>query len=561
MRGSVRTRLFPVGALLLALGSCRGSPDPDAAAATIAASDLARLTRTLSADQFDGRGPDSPGETATLRFLQAELARVGAQPMGDRLDGGARGWLQRVPVARITVDPGSAALRVPRTAGEAGARRGHDLRYGDDFVIWTRHEEPTIDIAAPLVFVGYGVVAPEESWNDYSRSVRGAIVIALINDPPGAERFGGPAMTYYGRWTYKFEEAARQGAAGVLLIHQTAAAGYGWEVVRSSWSGPQFSLPTADGEAQPARLEGWISQATADTLLAAVGLDSAAAMAAAAEPGFQPIGLGITAQVHLDNELARIGSHNLIAGVPGRSAEAADETVLWTAHWDHLGHDPALPGDGIYNGALDNATGLAALLEIAEAFASLGRPTRRSHLFVATTLEEKGLLGAAYYAANPMVPPGQTVAAINIDGLNVWGPTEDLTVIGLGSSELDAYLARALAPSGRTLTADPEPEKGFYYRSDHFPLAKAGIPALYVDAGVRFIGRPDGYGHQVRERYTTLRYHRPGDEFDPSWDFSGAEQDTRALFRVGFDLAEGRDWPSWTADSEFRAARAASRPR
>ena len=407
------------------------------------------------------------------------------------------------------------------------------------------------------MFVGYGVVAPEEEWNDYKVDVAGKIVVMLVNDPPLEGKFGDEAMTYYGRWTYKFEEAARQGAAGALLVHDTDAAGYGWEVVRSSWTGPQFSLPVAPDRPAPAAFEGWLSQRAAATLFTAAGLNLAELTAAAADPAFRPVELGFAATLHLDNTFQTVSSHNVVAGLPGR--DATDEWILWTAHWDHFGEDPSLDGDGIYNGALDNATGVAALLELAEAFASLDPPTRRSHLFVATTLEEQGLLGSAYYAAHPVVPPAQTVAAFNIDGLNVWGPTEDVTVVGLGNSELEELLADVLAQQQRTITPDPEPEKGFYYRSDHFPLAKIGIPALYLDAGVRFVGRPDSFAKEVRDQYTQLNYHRPSDEFDPSWDFSGAELDVRTLFRLAFRLAESNTWPHWYEGSEFRAVREASR--
>jgi len=539
--------------------ACSGAPDAAAGSATITAADLARLTRTLSSDEFDGRGPASRGETVTLDFLQGEFERIGLEPMGDEQPDGSRAWLQKVPVAEITVDPATAQLGAPRSP--AAARRGRldEYAYGEDFVAWTLHQEPQVDVTAPLVFVGYGVVAPEEQWNDYKTDVQGAIVVVLVNDPPVAGKFGDEAMTYYGRWTYKFEEAARQGAAGVLLVHETEPAGYGWQVVRSSWTGPQFSLPTAPDQPQPARFEGWISQRAADDLFSAANLNLAELTAAASSPNFEPVGLGFAARVHLDNDLRTISSHNVIGSLPGRGERAAQEYMLWTAHWDHFGEDPSVQGDGIYNGALDNATGVAALLEVAEAFASLDPAPRRSNLFVATTLEEQGLLGSAYYAAHPVIPPSQTVAAINIDGLNVFGPTEDMTVVGYGNSTLDDLLAKVLEEQGRTISPDPEPEKGFFYRSDHFPLAKIGIPALYTDAGTHYIGKPEDYGQMVRDQYTQLHYHQPSDEFDPTWDFSGAEADVRALFRVGFELSESKDWPEWSDGSEFKAIRSASR--
>lgn len=548
--------LLPLLAITIPLAGCGGGPDPAALAATITADDLARITRTVSADEFGGRGPDSEGERVTLDYLTGEFERIGLEPMGDG-DGESRSYLQRVPVARITADPESASLRVP--TNRAAARRGElaALRYGDDFVAWTRHEEPTIDVTAPLVFVGYGVVAPEEDWNDFPTDLAGSILVMLVNDPPVPGKFGDAAMTYYGRWTYKFEEAARQGAVGALIIHDTEAAGYGWSVVRSSWSGAQFHLPVPSDQPAPALFEGWISQRAAAEIFAASGRNLAEAVAAAAAPGFAPIELGLAGSVHLDNELGQIVSHNVIGGLAGR--DAPEETVAWTAHWDHLGEDPSLDGDTIYNGALDNATGVAALLEIAEAFAGAPERTRRSQLFVATALEEKGLLGSTYYASHPVVSPAHTVGAINIDGLNVWGPTSDVTVIGQGNSELDEILATVLEEQGRTITPDPEPEKGFFYRSDHFPLAKVGIPSLYIDAGVSYRERPSDYGSLVRDQYTQLHYHQPSDEFDPAWNWEGAELDVRTLFRVGFLLGEGDEWPEWSENSEFRAAREASR--
>ncbi len=558
---SARRRLAAATMVVAMLAAGCSGPDIDSGAATISAADIARLTRTLASDDFAGRGPAGRGEPITLNFLQGELERIGVEPFGDANEDGTRTWLQRVPVAEITVDATTAVLRAPRS--RAAARRGQldDLAYGDDFVAWTRHEEPALDVTAPLIFAGYGVVAPEEEWNDYKRDLRGAILLVLVNDPPVLGKFGDDAMTYYGRWTYKYEEAARQGAAGVLIVHETDAAGYGWDVVRSSWTGPQFSLPAPTAQPAPVRFEGWVSQRTADELFTAAGLNLADSIAAAASPDFEPVDLGAAMTVHIDNNLRRIASYNVVGRLRGRDEEAASEYVLWTAHWDHLGEDPGIEGDGIYNGALDNATGVAGLLEIAEANASLGQRTRRSHLFLATTLEEKGLLGSAYYAANPLVAPGDMVAAINLDGLNIWGPTEDITVVGLGNSELDDVLLRAIEPEGRTLSPDPEPDKGFYYRSDHFPLAKIGIPALYTDAGVRFIGRPDGYSDLVRRQYNVLHYHRPSDEFDATWNLDGAEADLRALFAAGFELSEGSAWPEWSEGSEFAAARAASRQR
>ena len=546
-----------VAAMCLLVAAC-GGLNSDSATATITATDVARLTRTLASDDFAGRGPAMRGEAITLNFLRRELERIGVEPFGDLGAAGDRTWLQRVPAAEITVDSTTAKLLLSRSYSASQRGQLDELSYGNDFIAWTSHEAPSIDVTAPLVFAGYGIVAPTEDWNDYKRDLRGTVVVVLVNDPPVPGKFGDDAMTYYGRWTYKYEEAARQGAAGMLIIHDTEPAGYDWDVVRNSWAGAQFSLPVPTDQPAPPRFEGWVSQRAAAELFSAAGLSLTESIEAAASPDFEPVDLHTTATIHLDTSLRRIVSHNVVGRLRGSHATAANEYILWTAHWDHLGEDPRIEGDGIYNGALDNATGVAGLLEIAEAYASLEQPTRRSHLFMATTLEEKGLLGSAYYAANPIVPPRNTVAAINIDGLNIWGATKDITVIGLGNSQLDDILRRALEPSARSLSPDPEPTKGFYYRSDHFPIAKIGIPALYTDAGVRFLDQPEGYSGLVRRQYTTLHYHRPSDEFDPTWNLAGAEADLRALFAVGFELSEGTDWPTWSAGSEFSAVRAAS---
>ena len=551
---------FAVATVIAGLSTtaCGSIADPAAGAATILAEEIATHTRELSDDRFEGRGPASRGEEAALEYLQGAYTSYGLLPMGDVDDDGTRGFLQRVPAMGITASPQTASMLVP--ASPAAARRGElqPLSYGEDFVTWTRHEEPTTDVTAPLVFVGYGVVAPEEEWDDFKgRDLSGSILVMLVNDPPVDGKFGDRAMTYYGRWTYKLEEAARRGAAGALLVHTTESAGYGWNVVVSSWSGEQFNLPPAPDQAAPVLVEGWISQRAAAAIFTSAGHSLPELVAAAATPEFEPVDLQVAASLHLDNDLRRISSHNVIGAVAGSDDGVADEYVIFTAHWDHLGYDPSIDGDGIFNGALDNASGTASMLEIAQAYASLEPATRRSVMFIATTLEEQGLLGSQYYTTHPVVPLDKTLAVINIDGNNLWGPTEDITVIGLGNSTLDEILLGLLEADGRSLTPDAEPEKGFFYRSDHFPFAKVGVPALYVDTGVRFIDRPPDFARLVRDQYTRLNYHQPSDEFDEAWDFSGAETDTRALFRVGFEVAQGETWPSWNDGTEFKAVREA----
>jgi len=558
-------RLLPVLLLVAALVACGGDqaptaeqPTPGAPAADgIMADDLATYTRELADDALAGRGPGGPGEIPTLEYLQAAYQRIGLQPAGDTaLPGapaGAPQYFQQVELTEITADPDSAYLSFVGTPEAATL----ELSYAADFVTWTQTPQDVLDLAGDLVFVGYGVDAPEENWDDYAgMDMTGKILLMLVNDPPLADetRFGGDAMTYYGRWTYKFEEGARQGAAGVLLIHDTEAAGYGWNVIQG-WTGEQLGVPPGEGSTPPVPLQGWISWETAAAIMAAAGQSLDSLATAAATDGFEPVDLGLIAAGHLDNSSRTVTSYNVVGSWPGSDAAVADEYVAFTAHWDHFGIGEPIDGDDIYNGAFDNATGTAALLEIAEGWANAA--PRRSGLFVATTAEESGLLGSAYYVENPLVPLDRTLAVINIDGMNVWGPTSDLTIVGYGASTLDDDLTAVLEQQGRTPIPDPEPEKGFYYRSDHFPFARAGVPALYVDYGVTFVGKPEGFGIEVRDDYNANRYHQPSDEFDESWDFSGAAQDLDALLQVALRISRSDTWPEWREGNEFRATRAA----
>jgi Zn-dependent M28 family amino/carboxypeptidase len=359
-------------------------------------------------------------------------------------------------------------------------------------------------------------------------------------------------MTYYGRWTYKFEEGARQGAAGVLLIHDTEAAGYGWSVIQG-WTGEQLHVLPAPGSTPPVPLQGWISWETAASVVAASGRNLDDLAAAAATDGFAPVDLGVIAAGHLDNTSRTVTSYNAVGSYAGSDSAVADEYLVFTAHWDHFGVGEPIDGDDIYNGAFDNATGTAGLLEIAESWVAAA--PRRSGLFIATTAEESGLLGSAYYVEDPIVPLEKTLAVINMDGGNVWGPTEDMTIVGMGNSTLDDALIGVLADQGRTAVPDPEPEKGFFYRSDHFPFARAGVPSLYTDFGTVFVGKPADFSRQVREDYNQNRYHQPSDEFDPTWDFTGAQQDFEALFQVALQIAASDTWPEWREGNEFKAAR------
>jgi len=525
-----------------AAGASASDVDPD----RFDPAELARHVATLSSDAFGGRAPATPGEERTLAYLQTEFARAGLEPVA------GSSFLQEVPLVAITTDP--APLTVRGAAGELA------LEPGADQVAWTKRVVASSEIAAsPLVFVGYGVVAPEYGWDDYAGlDARGKTVVMLVNDPGYASEdpalFRGRRMTYYGRWTYKFAEAMRQGAAGAIVVHETGPAGYPWEVVTGSWTGPQFDAPSADGNADRCAVEGWITEDAARRLFALAGEDWAAAKTAAGRRGFAPRALGdLRATIRLQNRAEHSRSYN-VAGVL-RGSERPDEAIVYMAHWDHLGTDPDLPGDGIYNGAVDNATGTASLILLAEAFARLDPPPRRSLLFLAVTAEESGLLGSAHYAAHPLLPLESTVAAINIDGLNVFGPTRDIAVVGRGQSDLDRLLEEAAAAQGRRVEDEATPEKGYFFRSDHFNFAKHGVPVLYTDPGVDDRAHGPERGKRLQDEYTAQRYHKPADEFDPAWDLGGALEDMALWFAVGRRLADATTWPAWSSTSEFRALR------
>ena len=525
-----------------------GAPAAEIAAG-ISAGTLLAATETLASDAFEGRAPGSAGETKTVAYLTEQFAALGLAPGNP--DGT---WVQDVPLVGITPLPGD---KLVVTAG--GESR--TLEPATDYVAATKHVVDEVAVSdAEFVFVGYGARAPEYDWDDFGDAdLSGKILLFLVNDPPLDDIFGGSAMTYYGRWTYKHEIAAELGAAGSLVIHEPGPAGYPWEVVGSTPYAESFDLVAADDNLSRATFEGWVQRATAETLFEMAGLDFEAARQQAAERGFQPVALGVTGSLRVRNELRRIDSQNVVARLEG--SEAPDEIVMYVAHWDHLGVDPSLEGDRIFNGAADNATGTAGLLEIARAFGEAPEPPRRSVLFLAVTAEEQGLLGSRHYGENPLYPAGQTVAALNMDVLNQWGRTSDLTIVGMGQSGLDVVAGAVAADLGRTLAPDPEPEKGFYYRSDHFSFAVAGIPAFYADPGVEYLDKPEGYGIEKRTEYTANDYHKVSDEVKPDWDLSGALEDLTFLYRMGARLASGDEWPEWSETSEFRAVREAQRPR
>ena len=533
--------------------SCGGPPTEEAALATdviaavaagISAETLLAEIEVLASDEFEGRAPGSPGEERTLDYLTREFSALGLTPGNP--DGT---WSQNVPLVGITPQPGDVL-----TVTKDGDAR--TLEPGTDYVAATKHVVDEVAVDAEFVFVGYGAVAPEYDWDDFGDvEVEGKILLFLVNDPPLADAFGGPAMTYYGRWTYKHEIAAAKGAAGSLVIHETGPAGYPWEVVGSTPHGESFDLVAADNNLGRATIEGWIPRSTAETLFEMAGLDFEEVKQRAADRSFQPIPLGVTGRTRVRNMLRTIDSRNFVAKLEG--TDAPDEVVMYVAHWDHLGKDETLTGDQIFNGAADNATGTAGLIELARAFAEAEARPRRSVLFLAVTAEEQGLLGSKHYGENPLYPPAQTVAALNMDVLNQWGRTRDMTIVGMGQSELDRFAAEVGERLGRTLNPDPEPEKGFYYRSDHFSFAKVGIPAFYADPGVEYLDKPDGYGIEKREEYTAQDYHKVSDEVKPDWDLTGALEDLTFMYHLGGRLAFGDEWPAWSATSEFRAIRAA----
>lgn len=518
---------------------------------SINSDDLLRRTEVLAHDSMEGRAPGGAGEERTVRYLETEMRRMGLGPGNP--DGT---YVQNVPLVgltshvtgRLTIDGTTVELQGPR-----------------DFIAETRRVTPEVSVEnSDLVFVGYGVVAPEYGWDDYKDvDVTGKTIVMLVNDPaiPAAgdsarlddEMFRGRAMTYYGRWTYKYEIAAEKGAAAAIVIHETGPAGYPFEVLSAGWGQESFDIKSPDNNMSRVAVQAWMPEPAIRGFLQQMGHDFDDLKQQALQQDFRPVELGAQASFTIANEVREIQSRNVIAKLEG--ASRPDEYVIYTAHWDHLGMNDALPGDNIYNGALDNASGTAAMLEIAEAFTQLPEPPARSILFLAVTAEERGLLGAKYYAENPLYPLTNTVANINMDGINQWGRTEDLVVIGLGNSELDDVLQEAAATQDRRLVADAEPEKGFYYRSDHFEFAKQGVPALYTDAGTAYIGKPEGYGQQKRDEYTANDYHKPSDHIKSDWDLSGAIEDAQLLFQVGYRVSERTAFPEWKPGTEFKARR------
>jgi len=537
-------------AIVVALAGCSHAPSrPDAALHSLSADALMKHIRTLSSDTFEGRGPGSKGEQLTLPYLQDQFRGAGLEPGNP--DGT---YLQKVPLVGITPDP-----QMKLTFSGHGRKLEPEFR--KDFVAWTKRVVDLAAIDADMIFVGYGVQAPEFQWDDLKGTdVKGKVIVVLINDPPVPDErvFGGKAMTYYGRWTYKYEKAAELGAAGCFIIHSTERAGYPWEVVRNSSSGTQFDLSTPDKNMGRAAIEGWITGEEAEALFKLAGKDLAALTQAAVSRDFKPVPLGIRATLFIKNALQTVDSHNVIARLTGSDPKLKDEYVIYTAHWDHFGIGPEVNGDRIYHGAKDNASGTAALIEIARAFKQLRVPPRRTLLFLSVTAEEQGWLGSLYYAEHPLYPLARTAAVINMDAINVLGRTRDIVMVGKGSSTLDEIVEGVARNQGRTVRGDSEPEKGFFYRSDHFSFAKQGVPAFDPHEGIDYVDKPAGWGLEMRRRYTEQDYHKPSDKIKGDWDLSGLVEDCQLYILVGYRVANNPKMPEWKTGAEFKAKREAS---
>ena len=522
------------------------------AMAAITSDNMLQHVNRLASDAFEGRAPGSPGEDSTVAYLTEQFKTLGLAPGNP--DGtyiqpvSLVGYTSR-PEATLTVGGKAMRLRFPNDYVAVSRRNANDIRVDD----------------SDIVFVGYGVVAPEYGWDDYKGlDVTGKTIVMLVNDPAvtspddstqlDSTMFKGRAMTYYGRWTYKYEIASDKGAAAAIIVHETGPAGYPWEVVSGSWGGENFDLKPS-GPTNRVAVESWLTLDKTKELFRGAGLSFDSLKKAATRKDFRPAALNGKATFRVQNTVRETQSKNVVAKLEGSDAALKDEYVIFTAHWDHLGKDTTIKGDQIFNGALDNATGTAALLTLAKAYKAMPTPPARSILFLAVTAEEQGLLGAKWYAEHPLYPLNKTLADINMDGVNQWGKTKDVTLVGYGNSTLDDVLGGVLAASGRTIKPDPESEKGFFYRSDHFEFAKKGVPALYMDTGTEYVGKDSSYSQRKRDEYTNNDYHKPSDHVKPDWDLSGAVEDLQALLQVGYRIAQTDRWPEWKPGTEFKAKR------
>ncbi|MDP4222669.1 MAG: M28 family metallopeptidase [Bacteroidota bacterium] len=514
---------------------------------SITAEGLKTQISVIASDDFQGRFPATAGETKTINYLAGQFKNMGLEPANNG------SYFQEVPLVKITPE-GDMSLRV------TGGKSNLDLKYADDFMGNTPQTSDTVKIDnSEIVFVGYGIIAPEYNWNDYAGlDVKGKTVLMLVNDPGYATGdttlFTGKAMTYYGRWTYKYEEAARQGAAAVIIIHETDAAGYPWGVVRNSFSGPQFYLEENEFTGSVLKFKAWVTTEAARMIFGSAGMDYDQTIQTAAKRGFVPSDMHLKASVYFRNKAEHVKSNNVAAVWPGKDRK--DEYIIYTAHWDHFGIRYVAEGDSIFNGAVDNATGVAAMLEIANAFTRLPKKQDRSILFLSVTCEEQGLLGSEYYAKHPLFPLNRTVGVINMDALNIFGRTKDMTITGLGYSQLDNYVEQVLKKYGRYARPDPEPEKGGYFRSDHFSFARAGVPSLNLSGGVENIEHGREWALAQKNAWTMQHYHKPSDNYDPDhWDFPGMIADIRIYFEVGYDLSVSTEFPDWNPGIPHKALR------
>ena len=505
--------------------------------------------RILASDEFEGRGPATRGDALARLYLSTELETLGLQPGGEN-----GGWEQSFDIVGVKA-------KLPASWDFTGQGRNQgasaSLKLGDDYIAGSGVQTPTAAIAdAPLVFVGYGIEAPEYQWDDFKGvDVKGKVLVMLNNDPDWDPKlFAGNTRLYYGRWTYKYESAARHGAAGAIIVHTTPSAGYPWQVVQSSWGGTQFELP-AEGEPR-IQLKGWATEEAARRLLKAGGADLDALVKQAKSRGFKPVPINLRTSIKFENDISRVRTANVAGLLPGSDPKLKDEVVIYSAHHDHFGiGEPDKTGDKIYNGAEDNAAGCAQVLAIARAMAALPEKPRRSVLFLFVAGEEQGLLGSKYYSVHPTFPAGRIAANINYDGGNYLGRTRDLTQVGAGKSSLDALAKALVEKQGRKLVPDQNPDKGYYYRSDQFSFAKIGVPALYFDEGTDYIGKPAGWGKQQHDEWTEHVYHQPSDQLDDSWNFEGMIEDATIGFEAGWLVAQADAMPSWNPGDEFEAAR------
>ncbi len=535
--------LLTLAAILLA-GCGPEKKNIEPALESITVEEFKEHVSVIASDELRGRAPGTNGEELTINYLADAFGRLGLEPANEG------SYFQELSLVEITAEPSMEMLI-------SGADGQFAPAYREDFIGTTSQISENIEIDnSEIIFIGYGIDAPEYGWNDYAGlDVKGKTVLMLVNDPGYATGdtalFTGRAMTYYGRWTYKYEEAARQGAKAAIIIHETGAASYPWDVVENSWSGPQFHLTDNEISSSSLQFQGWITTDLAQQLFTSAGIEYDPMIAAAAEPGFGPVEMNLDASVTFSNKIKQIKSNNVAALWPGN--ERADEYVVYMAHWDHLGVNNSFEGDSIFNGAVDNATGISALLQIARAFTVLPEKQARSVLFLAVTAEEQGLLGSQYYAENPLFPLDKTVAAINMDALNIFGKTKDMTMIGYGKSELDAYAAEVLESRGRYVAPDPHPERGSFFRSDHFSFVKVGVPTLYLTSGSDYVGHDKEWGEEVSQQWIIEKYHKPGDEYEPEkWNFEGILEDMQVFFEVGYHLSNTGEFPAWNAHSAFK---------